>query len=105
MDLTGIAGWIVGGLAISGALAAAWVKVRSSIDNQTAEIWKNEAEAQKARADRLEFAIRELTERVSSLESENRQLRELVSGTAAIADLRLLVVEQHAELKALLLTA
>lgn len=102
MDLVAVAGWVFGSLAILGALGAAYVRVRSSVDNATAEIWKGEAEAQKARADRLEMQLEELTGRVARLEAENRHLSELVTGTAAIAELRALAVHQHEELKALL---
>jgi hypothetical protein len=102
VTLLGVAGWVFGALTGIGALAAAFVRVKSSVDNQTAEIWKGEAEAQKTRADRLEAALTELSERVGRLESENRQLRELVTGAAAIADLRSLVMDQHAEITALI---
>jgi chromosome segregation ATPase len=99
-----IAGWVFGGAAGLGALAAAFVRIKSSVDNQTAEIWKGEAEAQKARADRLEMQLAELTERVGRLEAENRHLSELVTGQAAMAELRSLVVTQHNELTSLLRT-
>jgi hypothetical protein len=105
MTLLGFAGWAFGALATVGALAAAYVRVRSSVDNQTAEIWKGEAEAQKARADRLEVALAELSERVARLEAENRHLSELVTGQAAIADLKALVLAQHQELTSLIRTA
>ncbi|MCP9207801.1 hypothetical protein [Streptomyces sp. NEAU-Y11] len=101
MTLIGFAGWAFGALATVGALAAAYVRVRSSVDNQTAEIWKGEAEAQKARADRLEAQLDELCGRVARLEAENRHLSELVTGQAAIAELRSLVVAQHQELTSL----
>lgn len=99
------AGWIFGSVAGIGALAAAYVRVRSSVDNQTAEIWKGEAEAQKTRADRLETALTELSDRVARLEAENRHLSELVTGQAAIAELKTLVVAQHQELTSLIRTA
>ncbi|MEV5080335.1 hypothetical protein AB0K74_16395 [Streptomyces sp. NPDC056159] len=105
MDLISISGWVFGGLATLGALGAAYVRVRSSVDNATAEIWKGEAEAQKARADRLETQLDELTSRVARLEAENRHLSELVTGTAAITELKSIVVAQHQELTDLLRTA
>ncbi|WP_326827357.1 hypothetical protein [Streptomyces sp. NBC_01751] len=105
MTLLGVAGWVLGATAVLGSLAAAFVKIRSSVDNQTAEIWKGEAEAQKARADRLETALTELSERVARLEAENRHLSELVTGQAAISELRTLVLSQHRELTALIRTA
>ncbi|MDT0472789.1 hypothetical protein RM863_11695 [Streptomyces sp. DSM 41014] len=102
MDLLSLSGWLFGSLALLGALSAAYVRVRSSVDNATAEIWKGEAEAQKARADRLETQLEELAGRVARLEAENRHLSELVTGTAAISELRALAVRQHEELVALL---
>ena len=104
MTLLGFAGWAFGALATVGALAAAYVRVRSSVDNQTAEIWKGEAEAQKARADRLEAQLEELSGRVARLEAENRHLSELVTGQAAIAELRSLMVSQHQEITSLIRT-
>jgi TolA-binding protein len=105
MTLLGFSGWAFGALATLGALAAAYVRVRSSVDNQTAEIWKGEAEAQKARADRLEAQLDELSGRVARLEAENRHLSELVTGQAAIAELRSIVMTQHQELTSLIRTA
>jgi len=105
VDLLGFSGWAFTALTAVGLLAAAYVRVRSSVDNQTAEIWKGEAEAQKARADRLEAQLDELTGRVARLETENRHLSELVTGQAAIAELRSLVVAQHQELTSLIRTA
>lgn len=102
MDVATFSGWIFGSVAGIGALAAAYVRVRSSVDNQTAEIWKGEAEAQKARADRLEVALSELSERVARLEAENRHLSELVTGQAAIAELKSLVIAQHQEITSLI---
>ncbi|MFF1739603.1 hypothetical protein [Streptomyces mirabilis] len=102
MDLATYSGWVFGSVAGIGALAAAYVRVRSSVDDQTAEIWKGEAEAQKARADRLEMALRELTDRVVRLEAENRHLSELVTGTAAIAELKTLVIAHHEEITSLI---
>lgn len=105
MTLLNVAGWVFGALAVLAALGAAYVRVRSSVDNATAEIWKGEAEAQKARADRLEMALKELTDRVARLEAENRHLSELVTGTAAIAELKTLVTAQHEELTSLIRSA
>jgi cell shape-determining protein MreC len=99
VTLLGIAGWVFGALAAIGALASAYVKVRSSVDDTTANIWKGEAEAQKARAERLEMALSELSERVGRLEAENRRLAELVTGAAAIAELRALVIAQHEDIR------
>ncbi|KUL42196.1 hypothetical protein [Streptomyces regalis] len=105
MDFATYAGWIFGSVAGVGALAAAYIRVRSSVDNQTAETWKGEAEAQKARADRLEAQLEELSGRVTRLEAENRHLSELVTGQAAIAELKSIVLAQHQDLISLIRTA
>ncbi|MEU9975084.1 hypothetical protein [Streptomyces sp. NPDC051014] len=104
MNLLNAAGWAFGALATLGALAAAYVRVRSSVDNQTAEIWKGEAEAQKARADRLEAQLAELTGRVQRLESEREMLISMATGQAAIAELKTLVLAHHEEITSLLRT-
>jgi hypothetical protein len=100
--LLDVAAWVFGALAVIGALAAAYVRVRSSVDNATAEIWKGEAEAQKARADRLEAELGELSARVTRLECERETLLSVATGQAGIAELRGLLVRQHDELKGLL---
>lgn len=102
MDFMNIAAWFFGACAFLGALGAAFVRFRSSVDNATAEIWKGEAEAQKARADRLEAELGLLSARVSRLESERELLLNMATGTAAIAELRAVVDQNHDELKSLL---
>lgn len=102
MSLLSYAGWLFGGLATLGAVTAAFVKVKSTVDNTTAEIWKGEAEAQKARADRLEVELTELSARVTRLEGERELLLSMATGQAAINELRSLAVQHHEELKSLL---
>ncbi|MDG9711154.1 hypothetical protein [Streptomyces sp. DH10] len=102
MDLLSYAGWIFGALAGIGALAAAVVKVKSNVDNATAEIWKGEAEAQKARADRLEVELGELSARVTRLEQERELLLSMATGQAAITELRSAMTAQFEEVKSLL---
>jgi uncharacterized protein YlxW (UPF0749 family) len=102
MDFVGIAGWVFGALAGIGALAAAVVKVKSNVDNATAEIWKGEAEAQKARADRLEVELGELSARVTRLEQERELLLSMATGQAAITELRTAMTAQFEEVKNLL---
>ncbi|MYX26061.1 hypothetical protein GTY75_05155 [Streptomyces sp. SID8381] len=45
----------------------------------TAKVWKEEAEAQKARADRLQDDMDEIKERLSRIEDENKRLIELLT--------------------------
>jgi uncharacterized protein YlxW (UPF0749 family) len=60
-----------------------------------ARIWRDEAEAEKARADRLESELADLGARVSRLEQENGLLRSLVTGERAIQDLAAKVTTNH----------
>ncbi|MEU1071568.1 MULTISPECIES: hypothetical protein [unclassified Streptomyces] len=67
--LVGIAATIVGG----------FVVVRAAKEAKTAEVWKAEAEAQKARADRLQEDLTEIKDRLGRIEEENKRLVQLVS--------------------------
>ncbi|MFJ8930590.1 hypothetical protein ACIRLA_28780 [Streptomyces sp. NPDC102364] len=69
-------------LSISGplaALAAAVVVVLASQKTSTARVWREEAEAQKQRADRLASDLTEIKNRLSRIESENRRLVQLLT--------------------------
>ena len=95
---------IIAVLGFVGVLAAAWVLSRSSALKSSveamkasSEAWKGEAEAQKARADRLDANLAQLTARVEAIEVENKSLRDLASGSSAIAILTALVNTQHSE--------
>jgi cell division protein FtsB len=69
--LISTAALIAGGLGIgSGARA----RVKAAAQVATTEVWREEAEAQKARGDRLEAAVHELTAEVTSLRGEIRRL-------------------------------
>jgi uncharacterized membrane protein YqiK len=62
---------LAGGLGIgSGARA----RVKAAAHVATTEVWREEAEAQKARGDRLERAVEALTSEVTSLKGEIRRL-------------------------------
>jgi hypothetical protein len=81
-----------------GLLAAAFIVVRSGATKAAAEAWKGEAEAQKARADRLESDLTDLKVRVLALETDNARLKDLATGASAIHELTDLVKAQHSEL-------
>lgn len=51
-EILAAVGGVSGFLLIVGLIAAAFAKWRSTTDETTAALWKGEAEAQKARADR-----------------------------------------------------
>ncbi|MGW5773115.1 hypothetical protein ACWEVY_28685 [Streptomyces longwoodensis] len=69
-------------LSLTGPIAtfsAIAVVVVASLRTNTAKVWKEEAEAQKARAERLETDLKEIKERLSRIESENARLIELLT--------------------------
>ncbi|WP_043466527.1 hypothetical protein [Kitasatospora sp. MBT66] len=90
----------IAGLAIG--LGIAFIRFRSETDNESARLWRENAEAEKARGDRLEGTIRDLTARVERLETENGLLRSLVTGERAIQDLSVTVTTYHREAMAAL---
>jgi hypothetical protein len=66
---------IAGGLGVgSGARA----RVKAAAQVETTKVWREEAEAQKARGDRLEAAVHELTTEVTSLRAEVRRFTRLL---------------------------
>lgn len=83
-----IAGAVAAILTIAAIAGMIWARVRSSADETTAALWKGEAEAQKARADRLEAVLADLARRVELLEDENRTLRALHDSREEMAQLR-----------------
>ncbi|MCC3773661.1 hypothetical protein [Streptomyces sp. UNOB3_S3] len=56
-----------------------YVVVKASKEAKTAEVWKDEAEAQKARADRLQEDLAEIKERLKRIEQENGRLIALLT--------------------------
>ncbi|MFD8088982.1 hypothetical protein [Streptomyces malaysiensis] len=73
------------------SVAAAFVLVKSGFQMRTAEVWKQEAEAQKTRADRLQNDMDEIKERLTRIEAENQRLIELLTALdpSRIAALRI----------------
>jgi predicted nuclease with TOPRIM domain len=63
---------------LSTAIAAA-VMAKAAWRLNTAKVWKEEAEAQKTRADRLQQDMDEIKERLSRIEEENKRLIELLT--------------------------
>jgi citrate lyase beta subunit len=84
VESLGVVGTVIAvltGLAALVSIAAGLIaKFRSTADEQTLIVWKGEAEAQKARADRLEADLKTERGRVDRLEIEVHALRELVTG-------------------------
>jgi Fe-S cluster assembly scaffold protein SufB len=66
----------------SGPLAtfiAAAVVILAAFRTNTARVWKEEAEAQKARADRLAEDLTEIKNRLTRIERENARLIQLLT--------------------------
>lgn len=58
---------------------AAVVVVAAGFRTNTAKVWKEEAEAQTARANRLETDLKEIKERLTQIERDNRRLISLLT--------------------------
>ncbi len=58
---------------------AAAVLIFAAFRTNTAKVWKEEAEAQKARADRLENDLKEIKERLTHIERDNARLIALLT--------------------------
>lgn len=76
-----------GVLGVVGLIAAGFVVWKNSARSSAINLWRGEAEAHEARADRLEEQLKELTERVSTLERENAMLRDMVTQESAIKEI------------------
>ncbi|MGW1673298.1 hypothetical protein [Streptomyces sp. NPDC002324] len=61
------------------AIAAALAVILAAFRTNTARVWKEEAEAQKARAERLENDLKEIKERLTHIERDNARLVALLT--------------------------
>lgn len=91
--------WVWSALATIGAGGMAYVRWRSDSTETTAAVWREEAQAWKAKADRLEKSLADLTRRVDKLEAENNVLRSVADPRAEISALRDAVVSGFAEMR------
>jgi predicted nuclease with TOPRIM domain len=66
-------------LTACGSFITAALVLKAGWRANTARVWKEEAEAQKARADRLENDMTEIKERLTRIEAENARLIELLT--------------------------
>lgn len=66
-------------MGILATVVGGFVVVRASKDAKTAQVWREEAEAQKARADRLQEDLAEIKERLKRIEAENARLIALLT--------------------------
>ncbi|MBT2609894.1 hypothetical protein J7I97_16840 [Streptomyces sp. ISL-87] len=53
--------------------------VLAAARTSSAKVWREEAEAQKSRADRLESSLKEINERLARIEAENKRLISLLT--------------------------
>ncbi|MEU8948787.1 hypothetical protein [Streptomyces sp. NPDC048489] len=70
---------ILGYTGTAASVVAAFVLVKASWSINTANVWREEAQAQKARADRLQTDMNEIKERLTRIEAENARLIELLT--------------------------
>ncbi|MEU5577770.1 hypothetical protein ABZ791_10825 [Streptomyces huasconensis] len=63
-------------------LIAAAVVIFAAFRTNTARVWKEEAEAQKARAERLETDLKEIKDRLTHIERDNARLVALLTALA-----------------------
>ncbi|MEU6704716.1 hypothetical protein [Streptomyces wuyuanensis] len=61
------------------AIASAIVVIWAAFKVNTARIWREEAEAQKIRADRLQTDLTEIKNRLSRIEAENARLIQILT--------------------------
>ncbi|MFC9231363.1 hypothetical protein ACFTZI_20775 [Streptomyces decoyicus] len=64
------------------SFVTAAVVVLATHRTSSAKVWREEAEAQKARADRLQDDMDEIKERLTRIENENKRLIELLTALA-----------------------
>ncbi|MET7984569.1 hypothetical protein [Streptomyces sp. NPDC005281] len=66
-------------VSLASALTAASMVIYANWRRGTHNIWKEEAEAQKARADRLEDDLEEIKLRLAAIEKKNQRLIDLLT--------------------------
>lgn len=101
---------VVGGvLALAGLLGVAWAVFRTRLQQTTIELYRADNEALRARVDTLEAErnrdrtrLEEMHGELVALREERALLRDLATGTTALAELHELVSRQHAETVSLL---
>lgn len=64
-------------LGVASTAVGALVMAKAAGQLNTAHVWREETEAQRARADRLQQDMHEIKERLTRIEEENRRLVEL----------------------------
>ncbi|MEU1312250.1 hypothetical protein ABZ419_25610 [Streptomyces cinnamoneus] len=70
---------LFGFVGILATVVGGFVVIRASKEAKTADVWREEAAAQKARADRLQENLAEIKERLKRIEQENARLLALLT--------------------------
>jgi DNA-binding transcriptional regulator GbsR (MarR family) len=70
---------IFGAAGIASTVLSAAVIVIAGFRTNTAKVWREEAEAQRARADRLQEDLKEIKERLTRIEAENKRLIQILT--------------------------
>lgn len=99
----GVATAVLSLLGLAAVIGAIWARLRSSSDETTAELWRQEAEARKAQTERLIAEIASLRVRVEHLESENKMLRTLHDNREEMTALKEAITAGFASLSTLLI--
>lgn len=102
MTLSQVLGLVITVITVVGLLGAAWVVLRSKLATTTSELWKEEADALRARLETVEEAEQLCNQRLTIVEATNRVLSDQVSGTTAIRMLSDQLTRQHADVVRLL---
>ncbi|WP_245001507.1 hypothetical protein [Streptomyces alfalfae] len=70
---------IFGYAGTAASVVAAFVLVKAAWQTQTTKVWREEAEAQRTRADRLQDDMDEVKTRLAHLEAKNQRLIDILT--------------------------
>lgn len=102
MTFSQVLGLVIGVMTVVGLLGAAYVVLKSKLATTTSELWKDEADALRARLETVEKAEQLCNARLTVVEATNRVLSDQVSGTTAVRMLSDQLTRQHADIIRLL---
>lgn len=97
MAIPAALGLILAIFGVLGVLGSAFAILKASSKTASVNLWREEAEAQKARADRLELTVADIESRLKVLETENKRLADMATGRSAIEALGLIIHGNHVE--------
>lgn len=70
---------ILGTAGVISTIAAALAIIVAGFRTNTAKVWREEADAQRARADRLQEDLKEIKDRLTRIEDENKRLIQILT--------------------------